>query len=219
MANPQMATSGGPTDAQIAQDLAHPLDTTNMIERPIRGGEGLEGHTTVPAEQHHVAEATALGFDTTGWVGLAALVVVILMIWKKVPALIGAMLDTRIAAIRSQLDEASRLRTEAEALRAEYVAKAKAAQADAETIRAHAHQEAHAIVVKAKADAEALMERRARMAEDKIAAAERAALAEVRARAADVAARAAGRLIAENHGAGADRAMVDRAIAGLGRPH
>ncbi len=212
-------TAAAPTDAQIAQDLSHPLDETNMTERQIRGGDGLEGHTAAPGAEHHVAEAKALGFDTTGWVAIAALVVVILLVWKKVPTLIGGMLDTRIAAIRSQLDEAAKLRTEAEALRAEYAAKAKAAEADAETIRAHAHQEAAAIVVKAKADADALMERRARMAEDKIAAAERTALAEVRARAADVAARAAATLIAEHHGAGADRAMVDRTIAGLGRPN
>jgi F-type H+-transporting ATPase subunit b len=57
------------------------------------------------------------------------------------------------------------------------------------------------------------------MAEDKIAAAERAAIAEVRARAADAAARAAGLLIAEHHDAAADRTMIDRTIAGLGRPN
>lgn len=214
MANPVTST-----DAQIADDLSNPLNTTNMIERPIREGEGIEGHAGVPGAEHHAAEPSALGFDTTGWVGLAALVVLLLMLWKKVPAMIGGMLDTRIAAIRTQLDEAAKLRAEAEALRAEYESKARSAQADAETIRANAHQEAHAIVVKAKADAEALMDRRARMAEDKIAAAERAAVAEVRARAADAAAKAAAVLIAEHHGADADRAMIDRAISGLGRPH
>ncbi|GGB36735.1 hypothetical protein GCM10011380_27660 [Sphingomonas metalli] len=214
MANPTVQA-----DAAVADNLADAASATPMTERDMRGGDGLEGHVTAPGGTEHVAEAKALGFDTTGWVAIAALVVLILMLVKRVPATIGAMLDTRIAAIRSQLDEAAKLRAEAETLRAEYAAKAKSAEAEAATIRAHAHQEAHAIVVKAKADAEALMDRRARMAEDKIAAAERAALAEVRARAAEAAAKAAGLLIAEHHNADADRRMVDSAIAGLGRPN
>lgn len=198
--------------------MANPVNNESMTERPIREGEGVEGHAATGAETH-VATPTALGFDTTGWVGLAALVVVLIMLWKKVPAMIAGGLDARIAAIRTQLDEATRLRTEAEALRAEYEAKAKSAHADAETMREHARAEAHAIVVKAKADAEALMERRAKMAEDKIAAAERAAVAEVRARAADAAAQAAALLIGEQLGADADRRLVDRTIGGLGRPN
>ena len=86
-------------------------------------------------------------------------------------------------------------------------------------LRDHAHHEAHAIITKAKADAEQLMDRRARMAEDRIAASERAAIAEVRARAAEAAAKAAAALIAEHHDANADRPMIGRAIAGLGRPN
>ncbi|RZL71310.1 MAG: hypothetical protein EOP29_21235, partial [Rhodococcus sp. (in: high G+C Gram-positive bacteria)] len=168
-----------PIDAQPT-DAA---DSTSLTERPIRDGSGLEGHTTAPGGAEHVADPTALGMNSTGWVAVAALIVLAIMLWKKVPGIIGRMLDTRIAAIRTQLDEASKLRAEAEALRAEYEARAKTAHAEAEQMRAHAHQEAHQIVVKAKRDAEDLMDRRARMAEDKIAAAERAAIAEVRARA------------------------------------
>ena len=55
------------------------------------------------------------------------------------------------------------------------------------------------------------------MAQDQIAAAQRGAIAEVRASAADAAARAASTIIAERHGADADKALVDRTIAGLGR--
>ena len=57
------------------------------------------------------------------------------------------------------------------------------------------------------------------MAEDKIAAAERAALIEVRSKAATAAAAAAGTIIAQRHGADADKTLVDRTIAGLGRPN
>ena len=62
---------------------------------------------------------------------------------------------------------------------------------------------------------EALAARRRKIAEDKIAAAELAAVAELRAKAADAAAIAARGLIAENHSASADKALVDQAIAAI----
>jgi len=211
-----MANSGS---AQVAANLSAPLNETSLTERPIRDGDGLQGHTSAPGGAEHVVDPTGWGLNSTGWVAVAAIIVLAIFLWKKVPAAIGRMLDTRIAAIRTQLDEASKLRAEAETLRAEYETRAKTAQAEAATMREHAHQEAQQILVKAKADAEALMARRAKMAEDKIAAAERAAIAEVRARAADTAAKAAGLLIQQQHGADADRKLVDRSIAGLGRPN
>jgi len=171
-----------------------------------------EGHT----EAAHEPSPSALGMDATGWVALAMLAVIAIMLWKKVPAVIGAALDKKIAGIRAQLDEAASLRAEAEALKAEYQAKAAAAAKDAEAILAHAKDEADQIVSKAKADAKSLIERRGRMAEDKIAAAERAAIAEVRAKAADAAAAAAASLIAKGHDAKADKTLVDSAISGIG---
>jgi F-type H+-transporting ATPase subunit b len=148
-----------------------------------------------------------------------ALVVLIGMLIVKVPAKIAASLDKQIAGVRAQLDEAKALRAEAERLRGEYEAKAKAAEADAATMRAHAQAEANQIIAKAKHDAEELMARRTKRAEDKIAAAERAAIAEVRALAAETASKAAALVIAEKLDADADRAMIDRSIAGLGRPN
>lgn len=172
------------------------------------------GHGAAP-----YAEPAALGLDATGWVALAMLFVIAIMLWKKVPAAIAAALDKKIAGIREQLDEAAKLRAEAEALKTEYEAKAAAAGAEAATMIARARHEADGIVAQAQADSAALVERRARMAEDKIGAAERAAIQEVRARAATAAAAAAGALIAQNHDAQADKAMIDQTIAGLGRPH
>jgi F-type H+-transporting ATPase subunit b len=177
-----------------------------------------EEHGAAAGGEPH-AEPTALGLDATQWVALAMLVVLAIMIWKKVPAAIGRALDKKIAVIREQLDEARQLRAEAEALKAEYEAKAAAADAERQTMLDRARQEADGIVQQAKADSAALVERRAKMAEDKIAAAERTALAEIRAKAADAATAAAARLIAEQHGAEADKAMVDRTIADLGRTH
>ena len=172
-----------------------------------------------PGEMGH-AEMTALGLPPGGWVALSMLVVVAILLWKKAPAAIGRALDKKIAAIRAQLDEASKLRAEAEALKAEYQARANGAAGEARMILDHAQAEAAAIVAKARDDAELLVQRRGRIAEDKIAAAERTAIAEVRAKAVAVAAAAAASLIAERHDAGSDKALVDRTISGLGaRPN
>ena len=164
-------------------------------------------------------EPSALGITAAGWVALSMLVVVGLMLWRKVPGLIAGMLDARIATIRTQLGEAAQLRAEAERTLIDAKARSAASAGDAAAIVAHAHAEAQALLAKAEADAADLVERRGQMAEDKIGAAERAAVAEVRARAADAAVHVAGALIAEQHGAAADRALVDRAIVGLGRPN
>jgi F-type H+-transporting ATPase subunit b len=162
------------------------------------------------------AEPMAFGFISPGmWVALAMTVLILIMVWKKVPGMVVSGLDASIAQIKQQLDEAKALRAEAEALRNEYAAKIAGAEKDAAAMLDHARSEAEAIVAKAEADTKALIKRREKMAADKIAAAERAALDELRAKAADAATKAAGSLIASGHDAKADKALVDQAIAGL----
>jgi F-type H+-transporting ATPase subunit b len=146
-------------------------------------------------------------------ISLAMLVVIAVLIWKKVPGAVGKALDAKIALIREQLAEAETLRKEAEALKAEYEAKSASADKDRAALLERAQHEANEIVAKAKTDAEALIERRSRMAESKIAAEERAAIDQLRATAADAAARAAARLIAERQDAKTDEQLVDRAIS------
>jgi F-type H+-transporting ATPase subunit b len=158
------------------------------------------------------AEPTAFWLNPGGWVALAVLIVFALLAWKKVHHAVGRALDSKIALIRDQLAEAETLRKEAEALIAEYQAKAASADKDREALLERAKHEADEIVAKAKTDAEALIERRTRMAEDKIAAEERAAVEQLRATAADAATKAAARLIAERHGAASDGKLVDQAI-------
>ena len=211
-----MANPASNPNAAVAANLADAASSTGMQPRDVRDGSELTANVSEPGAEH-VAEATALGFNTTGWVGSAALVVLVGMLIVKVPAKIAASLDKQIAGVRAQLEEAKVLRAQAETLRAEYEAKAKAAEADAAMMRQHAQQEANQIIAKAKHDAEELMARRTKRAEDKIAAAERNAIAEVRALAAETAAKAAAVLIAEHHDAAADKAMIDRSISGLNR--
>lgn len=184
--------------------MADPAHTTATTE--------VASHA--PAEH---AEPTALGLTPTGWVALAMIAVFAIFLWKRVPAAVARVLDGQIASIRSRLDEAAALRAEAEALKQEYRKKAKAADKEAAAMIERARHEAEAIIAKADSDAKALVERRTRLAEEKIAAEERAAVNELRASAAAAAARAAEKLIAERHNAEADARLVDQAIAGLGK--
>ncbi len=157
------------------------------------------------------------GLEAPWFIALAIVFVFAILIAMKVPAAIARALDSKIAHIRAQLAEAEDLRKEAEALKAEYQAKAKAAESEAKAMIERAHVEAGNIVAKAKTDAEALIERRGRMAEDKIAAEEQAAVKQLRAVAADAASRAAARLIAERHDPKTDEQLVDRTIAELAK--
>jgi len=169
--------------------------------------------TEVPAEHHE--EASALGLNAGGWVALAMIVVLAIMIWKRVPSAVTKSLDDQIAMIRKRLDEASSLRADAEALKKEYAKKSKAAAKEAAAMIDRAKSEAEAIVAKANSDSAAMIERRTKMAEEKIAAEERAAINELRAAAAATASKAAETLIVDRHDAKADAKLIDQAISSL----
>ena len=171
-------------------------------------------HESGPAPEHG-AEGGAL--LTAPWfISLAMVFILALFVWKKVPAAVAKALDSKITVIRNQLTEAETLRKDAEALKAEYEAKAKAADKEAASIVERARHEAEAIVTQAKQNAESLVERRQRMAEEKIAAEERNAVEQLRAIAADAAREAAAKLIRERVDAKADEALVADAIRSIG---
>jgi F-type H+-transporting ATPase subunit b len=166
-------------------------------------------HSAGAILEHH-EEPTAWLLTPGGWVAMSMLAVFAIMLKAKVPAIVAGMLDKKIASIREQLDAASALRAEAEALKAEYLAKANIA-----AMRAAAAKDADDIVAKAKVDATALIARRTKMAEEKISAAERAAVSEIRAKTAAAAAAAAADLIGRGHGVKADAKLIDTAISQL----
>lgn len=207
-------TTTANASAIVAHNLSHAAEAEEMVQTP----HGVTD-TTVEGQQsageHHVITPKALGLDGSGWVAVAMILVILIMIWKKVPAVIGRALDGKIAGIREQLDRATALRIEAEALRAEYEKKAAEAEREAAGIVAQANEDAAGILTQAEHDAADLIARRGHMAQDKIAAAERAAIAEVRAKAAAAAATAAGRIIAAHHDAVADKTLIDRTIGGI----
>ena len=158
------------------------------------------------------AEPTALHLNAGGWVAVAMVVVILIMLWAGVPKIVAGLLDSRIEGIRKQLDEAKALRAEAQKLRDEYARKAREADEEVAALRASAERQAGEIVEKAKADAAALIERHKVVAAEKIASAERAAVEELRAKVATAAAAAARELIADQHGEAADRQLADRII-------
>ena len=129
------------------------------------------------------------------WVLIPVLLFFALLIWKGAFRSMGAALDGRAQAISDELDEARRLREEAQTLLASYQRKQAEAEAQAKDIVEQARRDAETMATKARADLADRLERRAAQAESKIATAEAQALAEVRARAADLAVDAAEDLI------------------------
>jgi F-type H+-transporting ATPase subunit b len=105
-------------------------------------------------------------------------------------------LDQRQARIKGDLDEAKRLREEAQALLADFERKGRAAESEAEAIIASAKTEAERLAAEAKSRMEDFVARRTKMAEAKIAQAEAQALADVRSAAADAAVVAAEKILA-----------------------
>ena len=148
------------------------------------------------------------------WVLVAAIVFVALVGRKVFGALAGG-LDARAARIRGELDEARRLREEAEKLVAEYRAKQQQAAAEAEAIVAHAKAEAERIAAQSAHDLELALERRQRTAEERIAQAEAKALDEVRAVAIDVAIAAAREVITAQIDQQRGGVLIDEAIVAL----
>jgi F-type H+-transporting ATPase subunit b len=131
------------------------------------------------------------------WVAVAFVIFIGVLIKFGAHRLIIDALDTRAARIRTELDEAKRVRDEAQALLAEYQRKRGEADREAEAIVSAARAEAERVAADAKTKVEEFVARRTKMAETKIAQAEAQALADVRAAAADAAVAAAEKILSE----------------------
>ena len=149
------------------------------------------------------------------WVLVSFLLFIGLLLYLGIPGKVAAMLDERAARIASELEQARKLREEAQGLLADYERKRRDAEREAEAIIAQAREEAEAFAVETRQKLTETVERRGRMAEEKIAQAEAQAVKEVRAAAAELAIAAATRIIAEEvKGAKADQ-LVEASIANL----
>ena len=131
------------------------------------------------------------------WVAVAFVILLALFAKLGVHRILTGALDDRSARIKSELDDARRIRDEAQALLAEYQRKRKEADREADAIVAAARAEAERQAAEAKQKAEEFVARRTKIAETKIAQAEAQAVADVRAAAAEAAVAAAERILAE----------------------
>jgi F-type H+-transporting ATPase subunit b len=149
------------------------------------------------------------------WVAVAFVAFLAILVYYKVPKLLAKALDDRADAIRKELDEARRLREEAQTLLADYQKRHRNVGQEAEAIVDLARREAEAFAQETRASLKDTLERRTRLAEDKIARAEAQAVDEVRASAIDVAVAAAERILREKMAGSGGAALIDQSIRDL----
>jgi len=130
-------------------------------------------------------------FGAEFWVAVAFVLFIGVLAYFQVHKLIVKGIDDRRDRIKAELNEARRLKEEAQALLAQYREKQRAAEQEAAAIVAGAKAEAERLALEAKAKMEDFVARRTKMAESKIAQAEAQALADVRSAAAEAAVAAA----------------------------
>jgi len=152
--------------------------------------------------------------EPVNWV-VIAFVIFFVVFGGKLWGALTAMLDDRAAKVRAELEEASHLRTEAEAMLKAAEKTRDEALADAKALIAGAQAEAARLTAATAAEAEAAAKRREQMAIERIAAAEKAAVDDVRLTAVDIASTAARAVIAEGLSADTSAALIDQAIAQL----
>jgi F-type H+-transporting ATPase subunit b len=153
--------------------------------------------------------------DPEFWVTVAFLLAIAAAVYFRVHAMIAAALDERAAKIRAELDEARRLRDEAQQLLADYQRKQRDALKEAEEIAARSREEAERLAAQGRRDLEAAIERRRQMAGEKIAQAEAKAVAEIRAVAVEVAMAATRQILTRQLTEQRRAELIDEAIQAL----
>ena len=150
------------------------------------------------------------------WVGIGLLgFLAIVIFWAKAPKTVAGMLDARRDKIQADLDEAARIRTEAETMLADIRAQRDEAERQAADMLAAAKADAKRLAAEAKVKLEEQVRRRAELAERRIATAEAQAAADVKAAAADLAAAAAEQVLAARVAGAKSDPSVDAAIGQL----
>ncbi len=149
------------------------------------------------------------------WVAVAFVIFIGVLVRLGAPRVIAGALDDRAARIKAELDEATRLRTEAQALLADYQRRRQEADREAEAIIVAARGEAERLAADAKTKVEEFVARRTKTAETKIAQAEAQAIADVRAAAADAAVAAAEKILSETAKGKVGDDLITRGIADL----
>ena len=154
-------------------------------------------------------------FETPEFWVMVAFIITVGLVGKTIVQKISTAMDERSEGIRSEIEEATRLREEAQELLASYERKQRDAVEEARQIADRAKAEAEYLSKKAEQDLKNLLERRERQAKERISQAEVAAIDEVRAAAIDVALEASQRLLAKKMTGSKSDALIDAAIKEL----
>lgn len=149
------------------------------------------------------------------WVLVTFLIFMGIVFYLRVPALIAKALDKRADEIKTELDEARRLREEAQQLLADYQRKAREAEQDAKVIVEQARHEAEALAAETKKSLSENLARRTKLAEEKIARAEAQAVSEVRASAVEAAVGAAETILKERVSGNIAKGLIETSIKDL----
>lgn len=162
------------------------------------------------------AFAAGKGFsleNTDFVVALGLAVFIGILFYFKVPSLLAGMLDGRAEGIKTEIEEARKLREDAQTLLASYERKHKEVQEQADRIVAAAKQEADAAAGQARADLEVSVKRRLAAAEEQIESAQAAAIKEVRDQAVVIAIAASRDIIGKQMTATDGNKLIDDGIA------
>jgi F-type H+-transporting ATPase subunit b len=149
------------------------------------------------------------------WVAVSFFLFVGTVLYLGVHKKIATVLDARAAAIAKELDEAKRLREEAEKVLADYRRKQGDVAKETQAIIGLAAKEAEILAAETRRSMKESFERRMKLAEDKIARAETEALREVREAATDAAIAAAQAVIKEKLTPEAADKLVSQGIDAL----
>jgi F-type H+-transporting ATPase subunit b len=153
--------------------------------------------------------------EAEAWVAVAFVLFLGILVYVGAHRRVIDGIDQRQARIKAELEEARRLREEAQALLVEYQRKRHDADREAEAIIATANAEAERLAAEGKTRLEDFVARRTKMAETKIAQAEAQALADVRSSAADAAVAAAEKILSTTAKGKIGDDLLARGIADL----
>lgn len=161
-------------------------------------------------------DLNAMIHDGKFWVAVSFFVFVGVFCKWAMPA-VNRMLDARSQGIADQLEQANRLRAEAEALLAESQRKQAQAEKDAATLFAMAEKDAAALRVSAEAELKEAIARRTAQAEANIKRAEQEAVAEIRTKLVNIATETARHVIAAQLKDQKDDPAITRALQSIER--
>jgi F-type H+-transporting ATPase subunit b len=146
------------------------------------------------------------------WVLVSFVLFIALLVYYKIPNKVAKALDDRAGRISSELEEARRLREEAQTILADYQRKQRDAEKEAEDIIAMARREARFYAEESHKVLDEFLQRRVKLAEEKIARAEEQAVLDIRSKSVDVAVAATEVLITRELKGKSAEDLVDKSI-------